>query len=67
MITYVQDFVQWLAGWLFYGIGRAITRIFGFRRTESGAIEAMLGFAILVALVTIFVKWPARLAGLTVN
>lgn len=67
MITHLQDFLQWLAGWLFYGIGRTLTRLFGFRRTESGAIEAMLGFAVLVAIVTLLVKWPARLAGLNFN
>ncbi|MGD9783814.1 MAG: hypothetical protein AB7E80_10295 [Hyphomicrobiaceae bacterium] len=52
---------DWIFGTLFYAIGRGITRLFRGERSESGAMETLIGFALVLGLVVLLIKLPARL------
>ena len=60
---------QWIAGGMFYAIGRAFTRLFGKSRSVTGWPETLLGFAILavaIFVVVSVVKFPVRILSLAV-
>ncbi len=55
---------QWIAGGMFYAVGRTTTRLFGQARTTSGWPETLLGFAIFalsIVVVVSIVKFPVRI------
>lgn len=65
----IGELIQWIAGRIFYAIGRAFTRLFGKSRSVTGWPETLLGFAILavaIFVVVSVVKFPVRILSLAV-
>lgn len=60
VLDLVSVVAQWLFGWFFHSIGRAVTRVFGVGRTQNGTVEAIIGFGIVLAILVLLPKLPAK-------
>lgn len=50
-----------LMAWAFYGLGRALLKLVRAPRSQTGVPEAIVGFLIVMGLITALIKLPLRL------